>query len=205
MLDHVVLATPDLEATIAELTARLGVAPSVGGPHVGLGTRNVLYSLGGDCYLEVIGPDAEQPEPDGPRPLSVDDVTAPTIVTWCAKSNDLAGLIDRAAARGRGFRGPVSMSRRSPHGLLEWACAYPEGDTAGGLIPFFIDWGSTAHPSTTSATGLTLKSWRAGHPDPDAVTSRLAELGVDLAVDYATAPRLSLIVNSPNGTVEIGT
>jgi hypothetical protein len=46
-LDHLVLATPDLAATVAHFTERTGVEPAPGGAHVGLGTRNHLVSLGG--------------------------------------------------------------------------------------------------------------------------------------------------------------
>ncbi|MFD8740899.1 VOC family protein, partial [Streptomyces sp. NPDC059618] len=43
--DHIVLATPDLAATVAEFTRRTGVVPAPGGVHVGLGTRNHLVGL----------------------------------------------------------------------------------------------------------------------------------------------------------------
>ncbi|MEZ7125980.1 VOC family protein [Nonomuraea sp. AD125B] len=70
-LDHLVYATPDLDATVAELERRLGVRAAVGGRHPGLGTRNRLIGLGGRSYLEVIGPDPEQEEPAGPRPFLI--------------------------------------------------------------------------------------------------------------------------------------
>jgi hypothetical protein len=60
-LDHLVLATPDLAATVADFTERTGIAPVAGGAHVGLGTRNYLVSLGGSRYLEIIGPTRSSP------------------------------------------------------------------------------------------------------------------------------------------------
>jgi hypothetical protein len=42
MIDHLVYATPDIEATVDELAERLGVRATPGGRHRGLGTWNAL-------------------------------------------------------------------------------------------------------------------------------------------------------------------
>ena len=60
MVDHLVYATPDVEQSVAELEARLGVRASPGGQHLGLGTYNALLALGEACYLEIVGPDPLQ-------------------------------------------------------------------------------------------------------------------------------------------------
>ncbi|MDQ8701765.1 VOC family protein [Streptomyces sp. LHD-70] len=48
-----VLATPDLDDTVAEVTAATGVAPAEGGRHLGYGTRNFLYGLAGEAAPRV--------------------------------------------------------------------------------------------------------------------------------------------------------
>ena len=95
-LDHVVYAAPDLDAAIDDLERRLGVRASAGGKHAGLGTHNALLALSDDAYLEVIGPDPEQPQPDRPRPFGIDSLTAGRVVTWAARAQDLDAVVASA-------------------------------------------------------------------------------------------------------------
>ena len=44
-LDHLVYATPDLDASVEELAERFGADPVPGGAHPGWGTRNALIGL----------------------------------------------------------------------------------------------------------------------------------------------------------------
>ncbi|MFF5480265.1 VOC family protein [Streptomyces sp. NPDC012935] len=187
LLDHLVLATPDLSATVADFARRTGVTPAPGGVHVGLGTRNYLVSLGGMSYLEIIGPDPEQSAPGDPRPFEVDGLTAPRTVTWAISPPDLDAAI--AAARGRGYDpGPAQpMSRRRPDGtLLEWRLT--DGDDAhpSGLVPFLIDWSATVHPTASDLPTTPLLSLSASAPEPDEIRPLLAALGTDL--DLTTGP-----------------
>ncbi|WP_420310244.1 VOC family protein [Streptomyces sp. YS-B37] len=205
LLDHLVLATPDLAATVAEFTGRTGIVPVAGGAHVGLGTRNFLVSLGGSRYLEILGPDLEQPEPSGPRPFGVDGLDAARTVTWAVSPPDLDAAV--AAARARGYDpGPVrAMSRRRPDGtLLEWRLT--DGDTAhpSGLVPFLIDWAPSPHPTTAPDLPVApLLELSATAPVPDDIRPMLSAVGVELAV--ATGPvGLSFTLDTPRGPVAFG-
>jgi hypothetical protein len=53
LIDHVIYATPDLDATAARLEADHGLAAKGGGRHAGIGTENRIVPLGGG-YLELI-------------------------------------------------------------------------------------------------------------------------------------------------------
>src|SRR5439155_24158845 len=57
VLDHLVYATGEVAATVADLEGKLGVRATPGGRHAGLGTHNALLDLGQHSYLEIIGPD----------------------------------------------------------------------------------------------------------------------------------------------------
>lgn len=200
-LDHLVLATPELAATVADFARRTGVTPAPGGAHVGFGTRNHLVSLGGSSYLEIIGPDPEQSAPDGPRPFDVDELAFARTVTWAVGPPDLDAAV--VAARARGYDpGPVRpMSRRRPDGtLLEWRLT--DGDTAhpSGLVPFLIDWGATAHPTATGLPVTPLLRLSATAPDPDEIRPLLSAVGAELVVTEGPVG-LSFTVDTPRGPV----
>ncbi|MGH9011379.1 MAG: VOC family protein [Acidimicrobiia bacterium] len=205
MIDHLVYATPDLDAAVEWVTAALGVRPTPGGRHPGLGTRNALLDLGGGAYLELIGVDREATAAaDGPRPFGLDRIAEPRLAAWAAKADG----IDRCVARARRFGydpGPVqSMSRRRPDGSeLHWRLTSP-GPHSVELLPFLIEWADDApHPSTTSAVGCRLVSFTGAHPEPDAVAPLLRALGVELAVEPAASAALRAVIEGPGGTVKL--
>jgi hypothetical protein len=126
-VDHLVYATPDLKFGIDAVEKLLGVRATPGGQHPGAGTRNALVALGPASYLEIIGPDPEQPSHVGPRRFGIDGLKAPRLAAWAAKGQDLGRLAAGAARRGVSL-GPVgSGSRKRPDGvLLSWRFTSPE-------------------------------------------------------------------------------
>jgi hypothetical protein len=203
-LDHVVYAVPDLEAAVRDLAERAGVAPVAGGRHPAFGTRNCLVGLGGQAYLEVIGPDPERPATTRPRWFGIDELLEPRLVTWAVHPADLDGTARRARALGHDPGEPTAMSRRTPTGdVLRWRLTRPwNGDPRvdAGLLPFLIDWGDTAHPtSDAELPSLHLLDLVAVHPEPDVVRAGLDALGVRLPVTAGQAPRLVAVLQGPNG------
>ncbi len=177
-LDHLVLATPDVAGTTELLARQLGVVPSAGGRHLGRGTHNTLLALGGEAYLEVIGPDPDAPEPEGPRPFGVDAISEPVLVTWAAAvpRHTLDSVLEAARMRAYDPGSAAPMQRRTPAGeLLSWRLTMPPMTADGGLVgtvPFLIDWLDTPtamHPSQTSAQGCRLSAFTVHHPDPDRI------------------------------------
>jgi hypothetical protein len=203
-VDHLVYTTPDLKLAVDSLQKLLGIRATPGGQHPGRGTRNALIALGSATYLEIIGPDPEQPDPADPRSFGIDDRKVPRLATWAAKGQDLERLV-ADAARGGVKLGPVgSGSRRRPDGvLLSRKFTSPSTVLGDGLVPFFIDWGKTPHPAQTAAAGATLVGLRAEHPDALRIERLLRQLDLDLTVTKAPAPALIATVDSPKGRVEL--
>jgi len=195
LLDHLVYATPDLYGTVRELAGLLGAEPVEGGRHVGLGTRNYLLGLGGRRYLEIIGPDPGRPDPGSARPFGLDLLPGPRLVTWAIHPADLDATVARARERGYEPGDVHPMSRRTPEGeLLEWRLTSSPDDTGDGLVPFLIDWGSTAHPAERGLPVVELTSLTAFHPDPVTVAGYLAAVDAELEVAAGDEPRLVAVI-----------
>jgi hypothetical protein len=203
-LDHLVYATPDLERTVGALEASLGVRAGEGGRHLGEGTRNALLALGPSSYLEILGPDPEQPAPGRPLWLGLEGLTEARLTRWAMRTDDLEGIGERARAAGARL-GPVEggKRRRADGSLLAWRFTDPHVMTAGGLVPFFIDWGSSPHPAGSAPPGVSVLALRAEHPYPAGVASLLRALGIDLPVTKGDRPALIAVLEGPGGTLEL--
>jgi hypothetical protein len=203
-VDHLVYATPNLEAAVTALEKLLGVRATPGGQHPGRGTRNALISIGPRAYIEIIGPDPDQPPPTQPRPFGIDKLSTARLVTWSANESDLAALSKRAAETGITLGALADGSRRRPDGLLlTWRYTDPRVVVFDGIVPFFIDWGKTPHPAQSAVSGGRLVGLRAEHPEADNVRAQLTRLG--LALPVTSGPRASLMatIDSPRGKVEL--
>jgi hypothetical protein len=203
-VDHLVYATPDLQLGIETIEKLFGVRATPGGQHPGRGTRNALVSLGPGVYLEIIGPDPEQSAPPQPRPFGIDDLKQSRLVTWAAKGRNLESFANEAGRSGVQLGQVIDGSRRRTDGvMLSWRYTDPRTVVSDGVVPFFIDWGQTPHPSSAAAPGASLVGLRAEHPDPERVQKALSRLGLDLPVQRGPRPALIATVNSPRGRVEL--
>jgi glyoxalase-like protein len=203
-VDHLVYATPELRIGIDKIERVLGVRATPGGQHPGRGTRNALLSLGPGTYLEIIGPDPEQPTPAQPRPFGIDDLNEPRLVTWAAKETNLERRAGDAERGGVKLGEVISGSRRRSDGVvLSWRYTDPRTVVAGGIVPFLIDWGRTPHPASTAVLGASLIGLRAEYPEPEQLRKALSRLGLDLPVQPGPRATLIATVSSPRGRVEL--
>jgi glyoxalase-like protein len=203
-LDHLVYGVVDLLAGVTEFAARTGVMPVAGGRHVGRGTANYLVGLGSGAYLEIIGPDPAAAGSPQPRlPFGLDTLTAPRLVTWCVRPSDLDQCLIDARSRGYDPGEATAMSRRTPSGaLLEWRLT-PDSTAGGGLMPFLIDWGTSAHPTSAGLPSVRLMSLHASCPQPEVIRSQLATIGLILDVTPAEHTELHATLDTPRGEVTL--
>ena len=207
MIDHLVLATPDVAATAAQIRDEWGIAVVPGGSHTGRGTRNELTGLGGATYLEIVGPDAVQPDPPFPRPFGVDELATPALVAWCARpTRPLADVVARITALGVDLGEVAEMARRRPDGVeLQWQLTFPLfGPPHAGTLPFLIDWLASPHPTTSLPHDASLTFLHLTHPEADLLRAVLAEVGSsDVVVVEGGEPSLAADIWTPRGVVRI--
>lgn len=203
-VDHIILATPDVDDSADRLTTTLGVRAVAGGRHPAWGTHNALIALGDLVYLEIVGPDLEAPAPEAPRPFGLDSLSAPRLVTWSVRGRALDALAAQARTNGIELGDVLRRTRRRPDGvLLSWEMTDSAAPRADGIVPFFIDWGATPHPATTSPRGGTLVGLRARHPEAAGVQVMLRSLGLALEVEPGDAPELIATLETRRGEIEL--
>lgn len=200
-LDHVVVATPDLDETVASFTAATGVAPEPGGSHPRHGTRNYLVSLGDSGYVELIGLDPQLQGPGvDPSIFGLDTLSRPKVATFAVHPRDADAAVAAAQELGAGI-GPLDQgSRLRPDGtLLTWRLTRPLAADADGVIPFVIDWGASPSPAETVSARVELVRLAATHPSPASIGRVLKALGTELPIAEGP-PGLDLIVKGPAGS-----
>lgn len=219
-VDHLVLAGGDLGHLIDWFAERSGVRPAPGGSHPGAGTRNALVALDVEegehpRYLELIGPDPDQPSPAGLRPFGIDGL-GPTDVKLAMVAvavDDIDAAVGRLAAT-EAVPGDVrAMSRTRPDGVeLSWRLAIPTEERQQGVVPFLIEWGTgTPHPGAGSGagTGCTLTALNLQHPEPELIERALEALELDDAgralvdINAGQPAVISATLNTPAGVLQL--
>lgn len=218
--DHLVIAVPNLEQSVEQCEAILGVRPVSGGAHPGLGTANALLGLDiapavgrssgfgtgssadGLTYLEILGPDPEQDPALAAQRLS--GITAPTVQRWAVRPDDFDALV-AAAAESRAPRvdlGEVhDMTRRTPDGeLLDWRLTRRTSLAWSGIQPFLIDWKDSEHPAAREMPRITLERLWATTDDPEAIRDVLGFFGIALDVEEGETDGPHARLKGPGGS-----
>jgi hypothetical protein len=191
-LDHLIVAGPDLGGLVAAFAALTGARAVPGGRHAGQGTHNALVGLGRGRYLELLAPDPEQA--DGDFRAGIAYLGAPALHTWCARAGAADDVASRIAAAGLSPR-RLPMARQRPGGVtLRWELVFADGHPYAGMLPFFIDWRGSPHPSEQLAPQLAWEGLTLAHPDARGLGRLLAAFGgppAGVRVEPADAPVLT--------------
>jgi glyoxalase-like protein len=208
VLDHILLGCADLQQGIAFVEEKTGVKAAFGGVHPGRGTQNALLSLGERHYLEIIAPDPKQAGTAGPQSsverLGLRGLKEPKLVTWAVHPGSAAELAEKLKKAGIVADGPTPGSRKRPDGrLLQWQTVNLAED-AGGLLPFFIEWGAgTVHPSLDAPKGCVLRRFWIESPKAEELAKQFAAMGVDVEAKRGEKTRLRARISGPKGEMEL--
>lgn len=181
LLDHVVIAGPDLGALVDWFERRTGVRATPGGAHP-TGTANALVALTvdgarGPQYIELIGPDPQRSDPEVPETFGIRALTEPRVQAYAVHPVDIEATVDAARAGGYDPGDVSDLSRRTPAGvLLEWRLT--RGEHRRIDVPFLIDWGTTPQPGLGDLPAIELLSFERTESDPASLRAVLAAFGL---------------------------
>ncbi len=203
-IDHLLYASADLERGMDEIEALFGVRPVRGGHHPQYGTHNALLSLGPGMYLEVIARDPDLPEPEGGALVDIPATENSRLITWVFRSEDIEHAAARGAEAGIGLGPVTSGSRTKPDGSeITWQLTDPYAMPLDGAVPFLINWGSTAHPSTVVPEAGRLVKLVIEHPESDRVRNAISALGADVKIVQAERFAVVATIETRDGLVTL--
>jgi len=196
-IDHIVIGARTLEEGARYIEDLLGVKPTKGGAHPGVGTHNMLLGMGAGCYIEVIAPDPAQPEPAHPRPFDLDDAATrtmleaePRLIAYVASTPALDAVVARLGASHAGEIRPMSR------GSLSWRMAFPpQRQDMANLIPPLIQWDGERAAKHIRDSGWRLAAFEAEHPDAQALRTALIARGLGDAVKLRQSPHPRMIAH----------
>lgn len=207
-LDHLVVTAGSRLAGAQYLADMLGVEPLDGGEHPRMGTHNALVRLGESAYVEALAVNPAAPAPARPRWFGLDHLgegNRPHLATWVVRTTD----IERTLAVSRLPLGSIETMRRDS---FEWRITVPSDGSLplGGAAPNLIQWESVARPTDMiPSSGCELIGLRIRHPEAEAITTMLREIGFDGPVNLVVPSAgqgagLLATIHTPRGIRELG-
>jgi hypothetical protein len=196
-VDHLVWFCPELEAGEKYFEERLARAPAYGGVHPGLGTRNSLLSLGEGTYLEILARDPAQEKGNLEGELAA--IQGCGLYHWAIAGVRLEEIAARAREAGFDASEIVSGARTGPDGqTLAWRLVGLRNHEFGALVPFFIDWGRSRHPSADAPRGGALKTLQLFSPGARRLNRLFDRLGIGFTINQGPAPKLQATIEGGN-------
>lgn len=203
-IDHFLFTAPRLEEGMEYIGQLLGVRPAYGGQHPNLGTHNALLSLGNSTYLEIIAPCPDLPAPPHGLLFQEHFPQGPKLTTWVLRTEKIAQDHRRAIELGVPLGDLQAGSRLKQDGTsLSWKVSNPYALPMNGAVPFLIDWGNTPHPAASAPQAGQLSGFRIEHPQALELEAMLEALQMNVPILPATAVKMTLSVQTPNGVVDI--
>lgn len=209
-VDHVSYAAEHdgLRATAERLAKRIGVDPVDGGVHPRFGTRNIIFPLAHDRYVEVVevlDHPASDKAPFG-QAVRARSANGGGWLGWVVAVDDLSPFEERIG------RHAVDGNRYRPDGTeIRWRQLGVKGLISDPQLPFFVQWADPSlHPSVGAHTQVTIDSLQiAGDPErvrdwlnlPADETSSVIDF--TFVAPHGTPGLLAVTFDTPTGKVTV--
>ena len=209
-VDHVSYAAEHdgLKATAERLATLIGVEPVDGGIHPRFGTRNVIFPLAHERYVEVVevlDHPASDKAPFG-QAVRARSEAGGGWLGWVVRVDDIKPHEKRLG------RESAEGNRHRPDGIeLRWRQLGVKGLISDPQLPFFVEWETPeCHPSNGARTHVTIEGLQiAGDPARVRDWLDLPPEGTSTAIDFTfVAPHgtpglLAVTFDTPNGLVTV--
>jgi hypothetical protein len=201
VLDHIVLAAPDLEKAIQKFEELTGIMPTHVGPLQGLGAKTAHVGLDNNRYIEILAPDDEDPGPLGEELKKLQDGSL-TPYHYAIRSSEVSRLIEGYVYDVLGWDPDhIAMVQALPNNSLrQWDLLTMYGHDMGGAAPYYVKWNDHArHPTACIPLNATLTSFKVRVPKGHDVHKLITGVG-GLDIEYGE-PLLECVLKTPNGSV----
>jgi Glyoxalase-like domain len=204
LIDHIVLAAPDLEEAMEQFEEMAGIGAKVFGAINGIGIRCARISFNDTSYLEIIAPDPKQPGPIG-QLIKAKGIKDMTPFAFAIRSSRTEQLKDEVV-QFKYVPDHISMFGGKKDGTArKWEMLHLYGHQLGGICPYFVHWDTTDHPCATLPVVGKLKKFTIRAPSDDPIHQLLAHVKVrDIHIEIG-APKMSFQFSSPEGTIKFAT
>ncbi|KAG7368932.1 glyoxalase-like protein [Nitzschia inconspicua] len=201
VLDHIVLAAPDLERAMEQFHDMTGIMPTHVGPLQGLGAKTAHVGLDNNRYIEILAADKEDPGPLGDELKRLkEDTLIP--YHYAIRSSEVSRLIEGYVYDVLGWDPDhIAMVQALPDDTVrQWDLLTMYGHDMGGVAPYYVRWANpTQHPTAKIASDATLLSCRVVAPEDHDVHKLITGVG---GIDIGKGdPMLECMIETPKGTV----
>mmetsp|Transcript_17215 Transcript_17215/g.41817 ORF Transcript_17215/g.41817 Transcript_17215/m.41817 type:complete len:772 (-) Transcript_17215:81-2396(-) len=201
VLDHIVLAAPDLEKAMEQFEEMTGILPTHVGPLQGLGAKTAHIGLDNNRFIEILAPDEESP---GPLGDDLRKLKAGTLAPYhySIRSSEVSRLIEGYVYDVLGWDPDhIAMVQALPdNSIRQWDLLTTYGHDMGGCAPYYVKWNDPAqHPTECIPINATLEAFSVRAPEGHDVHKLIAGVG-GLDVQYGS-PMLKCTLSTPKGTV----
>jgi Glyoxalase-like domain len=200
VLDHVVLAAPELEPAMIEFQEKTGIEPRISGSIKGLGIKTARVSFEGDSFLEIIAPDPEKGGPIG-NLLRASGLQGLVPFHWAIRHTETGDLTGPFKKLGYTPDCISMFGARADGTPRKWELLYLYGHKLKGMCPFFINWDKSDHPCQSAPIVGDLIHVKVTAPGDDLIHKLIAETGSSGFELEEGAAKFEIKFDSPEGEV----
>jgi catechol 2,3-dioxygenase-like lactoylglutathione lyase family enzyme len=211
-VDHLVVAAATLDEGVAWCRETLGVEPSAGGEHPLMGTHNRVLRIDSPdferAYFEIIAINPQAQAPGRARWFDLDDAAmreaiaqGPRLIHFVSRTNDVEAAVAALATQGIDRGKPIAASR----GALHWTITVRDDGQRlfDGVLPTLIEWPG-AHPcDSLPASGVSLQSVAASHPQAQSLQAAYDAIGPTQVRVQTGDANLIAVLATPKGQVRL--